>query len=72
MVAVELTVSREGTRPVREDCYPFDTQIYPGDELFLTSTWFPASRIIPWVRSGSRPASPGRVCPEPEGLVPVS
>ncbi|CAF1734335.1 unnamed protein product, partial [Brassica napus] len=34
--------------------------------------WFPASRIIPWARSGSGPASPGRVSPEPEGPIPAS
>ncbi|KAF3557135.1 hypothetical protein F2Q69_00016284 [Brassica cretica] len=32
---------------------------------------FPASRIIPWARSGSGSASPGRAFPEPEGLVPA-
>ncbi|KAL0817658.1 hypothetical protein Bca101_074102 [Brassica carinata] len=32
---------------------------------------FPASRVILWARSGSGPASPGRVCHEPEGPVSV-
>ncbi|KAH0859482.1 hypothetical protein HID58_087743 [Brassica napus] len=32
---------------------------------------FPASRVIPWARSGSGPASPGRFFPEPEGPVPT-
>ncbi|KAF3529029.1 hypothetical protein DY000_02038421 [Brassica cretica] len=37
----------------------------------FTREGFPASRVIPWVRSGSGPASPGRVFPEPEGPVPA-
>uniref|UniRef100_A0A0D3CYJ6 Protein kinase domain-containing protein n=1 Tax=Brassica oleracea var. oleracea TaxID=109376 RepID=A0A0D3CYJ6_BRAOL len=32
---------------------------------------FPASRIIPWIRLGSGPASPGRFFPEPKGPVPT-
>ncbi|KAH0875387.1 hypothetical protein HID58_072749 [Brassica napus] len=32
---------------------------------------FPASRVSPWVRSGSGPASPGKFFPEPEGPVPT-
>ncbi|KAL0836479.1 hypothetical protein Bca101_088368 [Brassica carinata] len=34
-------------------------------------SWFPASRIIPWTRSGSGPASPGRFFPESEGPLPT-
>ncbi|KAF2531777.1 hypothetical protein F2Q70_00031080 [Brassica cretica] len=41
---------------------PHFTDQFPG---------FPASLINPWVRSGSGPASPGRVCPEPEGPIPA-
>ncbi|CAF1696306.1 unnamed protein product [Brassica oleracea] len=37
----------------------------------LTWNRFPASRVIPWARSGSGPASPGRFFPEPEGPVPT-
>ena len=40
--------------------------------FFYGNPGFPASRVIPWVRSGSGPASPGKVCPEPEGPVPAS
>ncbi|KAH0885286.1 hypothetical protein HID58_061382 [Brassica napus] len=32
---------------------------------------FPASRVIPWARLGSGPASPGRFFPESEGPIPT-
>ena len=39
--------------------------------FFFDNPGFPASRIIVWAQSGSRPASLGRVCPEPECPVPA-
>ncbi|CAN6921317.1 unnamed protein product [Brassica oleracea] len=58
--------------PETRQCACYVLKYSLGDGYLPLILGFPVSRVIPWVRSGSGSASPGRVCPEPEGPVPAS
>ncbi|KAF3594015.1 hypothetical protein DY000_02023892 [Brassica cretica] len=67
----ELGVQEKGRNEVVDMEGTKNVEVEEGNKVNKSEVGFPASLINPWVRSGSGPASPGRVCPEPEGPVPA-